>query len=446
MRKCRRVVRENGSCLQGYQIFLIALLGILMLIFGLNLIHILLSDLGLNVIKIFCLANIFLWICALISSVLFLIFYFSREKVSTINLPEMNKKARKKSKKIRRLFSDKVVADILGLAVKTRYGVEMPEVAVFLENDLHSGFIAVENIGNYDVLNRSEMEQKVSGILSGKWQKYAVTSSELIRGDTYVLYRFEDCQTSMRFIIKRSDEIADFVSSDNHELRLAKDLVWHCDKVPHLAIIARTRAGKSVFAGAYLAPLMIMQGWKVEYNSAKSDIYVKKYRGKSEPTEIVERAEYWVSKMEGRLRLINKAGAEKYTDMPNMGDIAVFFDELGNLNASLEHDKKLKTRWEMAINRLSATGASAGLHIISISQRATREGFLTGLARTNSSDAVIMLGGAASSPSERQYLIPGFEIPTRSYGVGQGIAKVDGSGKRWETPHYYETPLFKHYV
>ena len=114
MRKYRRVVRENGSFLQGYQIFLIALLGILMLIFGLNLIHVLLSDLGLNVIKIFRLANIFLWICALISSVLFLIFYFSREKVSTINLPEMNKKARKKAAgaKHRSLFSS-FIASIL---------------------------------------------------------------------------------------------------------------------------------------------------------------------------------------------------------------------------------------------------------------------------------------------------------------------------------------------
>lgn len=446
MGRYRRVVRENGSCLQGYQKNLIALLGILMLIFASNLVHILLSDLGFNVIKIFRLANTFLWICALISSVLFLTFYFSREKVATIVLPGMNKKARKNARKICHLFSDRVVVDILGLAVKTRYGAEMPKVNVFLANDLYSGFVAVENIGNYDVLNRTEMEQKLSGILSGKWQKYAVTSSELVRGDTYVLYRFEDCQTSMRLIVKDSDEIADFVSPNKHELRLAKDLIWHCNKVPHLAIIARTRAGKSVFAGAYLAPLMIMQGWRVEYNSAKSDIYVQKYSGKSEPNEIVERAEYWVSKMEGRLQLINKAGAEKYTDMPNMVDIGVFFDELGNLNASLEHDKKLKTRWEMAINRLSATGASAGLHIISISQRATREGFLTGLARTNSSDAVIMLGGAASSPSERQYLIPGFEIPARSYGVGQGIAKIDGSGRRWETPHYYETPLFKHYV
>lgn len=57
-----------------------------------------------------------------------------------------------------------------------------------------------------------------------------------------------------------------------------------------------------------------------------------------------------------------------------------------------------------------------------------------------------MLGGAANSAIERQYLIPGFEIPMHSYGVGQGIAKISSSGQKWENPHFYETPLFKRCV
>lgn len=184
---------------------------------------------------------------------------------------------------------------------------------------------------------------------------------------------------------------------------------------------------------------MKLQGWIVEYNSAKKDIYVKKFGGKYEPIEIVERAEYWLFEMKKRLNEIDEANAEKYTDL-DMTDIAVFFDEIGNLNSSLENDKALKKRWENAINGLFATGASAGLYIISISQRATKEGFLTGLARTNSSDTVIFLGTAADEATERQYLIAGYEMPKRNYSAGQRIARFDGSGRKWQEPHFYETP------
>lgn len=107
-------------------------------------------------------------------------------------------------------------------------------------------------------------------------------------------------------------------------------------------------------------------------------------------------------------------------------------------------DKPLKKRWETAINKLSATGASTGIHIIAISQFATKEGFLPSLARVNCSDAVIMLGGAADSADERRYLMPGFtDIPKRSYDKGQGIARIVSSGKRWEEPHFFEAPWFE---
>lgn len=197
---------------------------------------------------------------------------------------------------------------------------------------------------------------------------------------------------------------------------------------------------------------MLLQHWIVEYNSAKNDRYVKEFNGKSEPAQIVERAEYWCEVMDNRLEEINLIGKDKYLEMENMPDIAIFFDELGNLNAALESldktDKSLKitSRWTTAINRLSATGASAGIHIIAISQFATKEGFLPSFARVNCSDAVIMLGGAADSPTERQYLMSGFsDLPKRNYGKGQGVAKINGSGKKWErTPHFYETPWFEY--
>ena len=217
-----------------------------------------------------------------------------------------------------------------------------------------------------------------------------------------------------------------------------------------LSIIARTRSGKSIFAGKYIAPLMVLQGWIVEYNSAKYDRYVKEFNGQSDPEKIVERAEYWCSIMDRRLKEINESGKDTYSEMENMPDIGLFFDELGNLNASLESlDKvdrtlKLTSRWITAINRLTATGGSAGIHIIAISQFATKEGFLPSLARVNCSDAVIMLGGAADSAEERKYLMSGFaDLPKRSYMKGQGLARIIGSGKKWEVPHFFETPWFE---
>lgn len=374
----------------------------------------------------------------------------NREQVSVLKIDKMNKEANKLANRINKLFNDKTITDVLKLSNSTRYGEEMPEIYVFLDSSLKEGFIAIENISNFDRADRDKFEQKISGVLSGKYQKYSVVSSELTLDDSFILFYFEDSITSERLIIENTGDIKENISECEHHIRLAKNLVWQCNITAHLSIIARTRAGKSVLAGEYMAKLMLLQNWIVEYNSAKYDRYVKEFNGKSDPIEIVERAEYWCSVMDNRLQEINNAGKDKYLDMKDMPNIAIFFDELGNLNASLESldktDKTLKitSRWITAINRLSATGASAGIHIIAISQFATKEGFLPSLARVNCSDAVIMLGGAADSPTERQYLMSGFaDLPKRSYKKGQGIARIQGSGRKWETPHFYETPYIK---
>lgn len=374
----------------------------------------------------------------------------NREQVSVLKIDKMNKEANKLANRINKLFNDKTITDVLKLSNSTRYGEEMPEIYVFLDSSLKEGFIAIENISNFDRADRDKFEQKISGVLSGKYQKYSVVSSELTLDDSFILFYFEDSITSERLIIENTGDIKENVSESEHHIRLSKNLVWQCNITAHLSIIARTRAGKSVLAGEYMARLMLLQNWIVEYNSAKYDRYVKEFNGKSDPIEIVERAEYWCSVMDNRLQEINNAGKDKYLDMKDMPNIAIFFDELGNLNASLESldktDKTLKitSRWITAINRLSATGASAGIHIIAISQFATKEGFLPSLARVNCSDAVIMLGGAADSPTERQYLMSGFaDLPKRSYKKGQGIARIQGAGRKWETPHFYETPYIK---
>lgn len=384
-------------------------------------------------------------------SFLFLVYTWSlREEVSTISIPVMSNQANRLSQKLKRLFNDKQITDVLKLSNSTRYGDEMPELHVWINDDLNEGYIAIENIANWERADREKFEQRVSGILAGKYQRFTVVNSELTAGDSYIIFRLEDTLTSQRLHVKdESDSLKEFINDNKHIIRLSNDLVWHSDIVPHLSIIARTRAGKSVLAGRYMARLMLLQGWDVEYNSAKYDRYVKEFHGQSDPIKIVERAEYWCTVMDERLAKINEANKDMYLEMEHMSDIGLFFDELGNLNASLESldkvDKSLKitSRWTTTINRLSATGGSAGIHIIAISQFATKEGFLPSLARVNCSDAVIMLGGAADSAEERKYLMSGFaDMPKRSYGKGQGIARIISSGKKWEVPHFYETPWF----
>ncbi|HFU0980615.1 TPA: cell division protein FtsK [Streptococcus pneumoniae] len=403
---------------QGYQYFLIAFI----IAVSLTIILFYIRN-SIHVLEV-ALTNLLLCLCLLDFICLLLLFLFmsQREEVSTISIPAMTRESKKLARQLKRVFNDKNIIDVLKLSNFTRYGIEMPEISVWISENL-----------------------------SGKFQKFAVINYELTAGDSFIKFYFEDILTSQRLIVKDNENsLQIFVREDSHTLLLAKDLVWHTDVTPMMSIIARTRAGKSVFAGRYLARLMSLQGWIVEYNSAKYDRYVKEFNGESEPIKIVERAEYWCSVMDKRLAEINDAGKEKYHEMDNMPDIGLFFDELGNLNASLESlDKvnksiKMTARWINAINKLSATGASTGIHIIAISQFATKEGFLPSLASVNCSDAVIMLGGAADSADERKYLMSGYaDIAKNSYGLGQGLARIAGSGKKWETPHFFETPFFE---
>lgn len=448
MRKRRfRRIKPTPNCTpQGYQLSLVALTVTIGLTGLILFLHQTITVLSTYLVK----PLIYSIAVTIITFSILLYTWSQREEVSSIEIPPMSTKARKLAKQLTRLINDKQITDVLELSNTTRYGQEMPEIRVWVDEDLLNGYIAIENIANWERANRDKFQQRVSGILSGKYQRFSVVNSELSAGDSYILFYFEDSLTSQRLYIKSDTSLDKLVHENHHALRLSKDLVWYSDITPMMSIIARTRAGKSVLAGRYMARLMLLQGWIVEYNSSKFDRYVSEFGGQSDPIKIVERAEFWCSVMDERLAEINEANKEKYLEMENMPDIGLFIDELGNLNASLESldkvDKNLKltSRWTTAINRLSATGGSAGIHIIAISQYATKEGFLPSLARVNCSDAVIMLGGAADSADERKYLMSGFaDMPKRSYGKGQGVARILGSGKKWEVPHFYETPWFE---
>lgn len=375
---------------------------------------------------------------------LFLLAWKARETVPSYPVKKMGSKQKRLAQAVKRKLNKKNIVDVLKLSSETEFGYEMPATYVFIAPDLSSGFIAIENLGHAEKLDRNLLAESISGILSSrKLRRFSVVSTELSRDQVFYVFYLEDTKTSQRLVVENSD-LTPFVSENSHEIKLAKDLVWRVDgSTPFLAVIGRTRSGKSYFVAHYLLPLMQLQGWQVEFHSVKGDIYVKQFHGESDPEKIISRLEFWVQVMKDRNAQITQAGKEKYSQVEGMKDIGIVIDEIGALNGFLSSDKKLEKRWISAITQLTSTGASSGIHIIALAQYASVQGFLPSAAKTNVSDSVIFLGMAADSPSDRQFLVPGSEIAPRRYGTGQGLARIVTAGRKWENLHFYETPLFK---
>lgn len=352
----------------------------------------------------------------------------------------MSKRALKRSIKVRRKFNNSVIAEQLKMGIKKTNGVMIPSVSVWISDDLDNGALFIENLGAFEKLDKSQVLQSISGILPSP---YEAVFSSLEIGGAFVKFDFEDSETSHRFIVRNNDLNPFINKKDVHSLRLADDLIWNARRVAHACCVGRSGSGKTFFVGGYMAALAHLQGWKVIYASAKPDRYTRIYDGPSTPEGITEEAEKIVKIMQSRLREIQMKNVNDYGDIDNMCDIAFFIDEIGHLNALLDVDKKLKLRFENALRSISFTGRSAGIHLIGVSQFATIEAFLPSAVRGNMKDAVFIIGNAANSGDDRRFLIPGYVLPARNYTQGKGIAMVLESGRKWETPHYFEAPLFE---
>ncbi|MCT6889388.1 MAG: cell division protein FtsK, partial [Lactobacillus sp.] len=292
-------------------------------------------------------------------------------------------------------------------------------------------------VGMHDL---DKISEDVSSCLRGIYNSLAVVSSQVSLNGTNFEFCLENVDKSYRFVVKGKD-VSPFLSKNVNEIKLSKNLVWDTNATPMLSVIGHTRSGKTVFAD-YLLKVMSAQGWEIHYYSAKPDIYVKRFKGESDPRKIVEAVEQWNKIMSERNNEITKAGARTFTEL-GMKKIGLFIDELGLLNGRLSVDKKLERRWIAAITGLMGAGASSGITVVALSQRATKDYFLPSSALVNAKDAVIMLGLAADSGDDRRALIPGFDIAHCAYGQGQGLAMIVSSGSHWEQPEFYETPYFK---
>ena len=365
------------------------------------------------------------------------------DKVVKIRVPRMVLRSRLIARKIERELKPLYLVKLFKIQ-KSPYGYPIPYVSVYVAPDCFSGWVAVENAPLLNKLDSDSVLADLGGLLAKRsLRKYSFINSELSQDTNFYIFHFEDTRTSQRLIIE-DNNLNKFVSQNPHQLILAKNLVWRVDgSTPHLSVVGHTRSGKSYFVGHYLLPLMKLQGWKVEFFSVKNDIFVDKFNGEFEPEKIVSRLEFWEESMRVRNQKIKQAGKEKYSQMSSMPDVALVIDEIGSLNGSVTSDRKLKARWEAVIGKLTATGASAGIHVIALAQYATKDAFLPTSARANVSDGVIFLGMSADNATDRQYLFPTFEVPHRRYSTGPGLARIVSAGEIWEEPHFYETPLFK---
>ena len=285
-----------------------------------------------------------------------------------------------------------------------------------------------------------KLTEDINASLRGIYTKYAVVSSSVSIDGTNFEFILEDVTQSHRFIVV-NENVSSFLSDDPHKIRLAKNLTWNTVETPMLSIVGRTRSGKTVFS-KYLLKVMKKQGWIINYYSVKGDIYVKKFNGESTPESIVQSLENWLEIMKKRNKQITDSDAKNYVEI-GLPDVALVIDEIGLLNGQLAIDTSLKKRWENVITSLMGAGASSGIHVIALSQRATKDFFLPPSALVNGRDAVVMLGLSADSAEDRRALMPGYEIPHRAYMRGQGLARFVTSGKQWEEPNFFETPLFK---
>lgn len=365
--------------------------------------------------------------------------FFSEKNIPRFNLPKMSYRARRIARKIERLFDEMTIVDILRITPKTKYGYPVPVIKAFIAENCLEGYVLIENLGAYERVGKATLSESISGVMKGnRLAGYEVVRSDLELGGMCMRFDFENVKGLTRLEVKHHD-LTPFKSDSSHDIKLGNDLIWHARKYPMMSLIARTGAGKSVLAG-YIADIATLQGWEVRYSSAKRDKYVERFNGSYEVEDIVELAEKYVHVMTERLSVVAEASRDDYADV-GLNDILLVFDELGHLNALLSDDKKLNKRWQSALKSLSMTGRSAGIHLLLISQFGTIEGFVNSSIRAQVSDVVIMLGNAASSASERQYVMGGYaDIPSRFYGIGEGLALVSGAGRKWEEPHYYQAP------
>ena len=133
--KYRRIKPTPNCTPQGYQLSLIALAVTIGLTGLILFIHQTITVLSTYLVK----PLIYSIAVTIITFFILLYTWFQREEVSSIKIPPMSNKSKKLAQQLRRLINDKQITDVLQLSNTTRYGEEMPEIEIWIGEDLSSG-------------------------------------------------------------------------------------------------------------------------------------------------------------------------------------------------------------------------------------------------------------------------------------------------------------------
>ena len=134
-RRFRRIKPTQNCKPQGYQVSLLAFgltIGLTVLSFFISQIVTVLSSYLRSILLYSIITNV-------VSMLIFVYTWLHREAVSSIEVPIMSDKSKKLAKRLRRLFNDKQITDVLDLSNTTRFGNEMPEIEVWIDEELSSG-------------------------------------------------------------------------------------------------------------------------------------------------------------------------------------------------------------------------------------------------------------------------------------------------------------------
>ena len=145
MCKYRRIVRTPNSKLQSHQIILVTLIVNLFLSIVLSMLYF-----KINIYMVYTVTCIS-YIILLLLFIFFIISIKNTEQVSTLDIEKMNKKSNSTANKIKKLFNDKNITDVLKLSNTKRYGEEMPEIYVYIDNSLNEGYVAINHFSKFAI-------------------------------------------------------------------------------------------------------------------------------------------------------------------------------------------------------------------------------------------------------------------------------------------------------
>lgn len=302
---------------------------------------------------------------------------------------------------------------------------EIPSVNVNRKNR-YEYTVKIRNTGNkHDVIQSSHMA--LSGALRHRLSRFEFSQAHDINGANWLEFQVNDMLANWQFrpsVINNFKNKFGIVKIDN---RLSIDIT----KSSHFVISGSTGTGKSTFFMSTLAQMLLFTNGK-----NKPDIYIVDFKNGelgrlakqsrlpkghfvdgTNSDELLAMFEHIDKLMFDRqqAQLKEKSLTITAKDL-GYAPIYVVLEEAGSGLALL--DKKVQDKVKNYIGKIAMQGRSSLVILSVLSQQASVQG--TGLSTaiiTQLSNKVLL---GQTMPTERAYLMPGFDLPDKAWPKGSG--------------------------